>query len=667
MKYEHLFTPITIGKTFIKNRIALAPVNNSSQMRNDTGSVTETMIDYFTEIARGGTGLIVTGVFKCENEIERCYNEKQKIYGWCYFNHHSLREMSELVSRVHAYGAKIFIQLSAGPGRVTPGHIIDSGVTPVSASPNLCYYKRDVTCRALETREVEKIVAAFGETAALCKQVGIDGIEVHGHEGYLIDQFTTALWNRRTDKYGGDLRARCTFPIEILQAIKRACGKDYTVTYRTGAKHFIGAPFKSALHPGMAEMGREPEEAVEMCKILEDAGYDGFSLDTGCYEGTYWAHPPYYQPHGCAVDITARVKRALKVPVMVAGRMGIPDLAEAAIAQGKTDMVALGRDLLADPYWPNKAQTGQIEEIRPCLGCHEGCMVRAFAGMRLSCSVNPSCSKEGISRITPTPEKKKILVAGGGVAGMEFARVATLRGHDVTLYEKTDRLAGHLNEAAVPDFKDDIKRLIAWYLRQMDNAHVSIRMNTEVDAALIERENPDVVVVAAGSAYRYSPIAGADEGKTVTCCALLRGEAQAGRRVVVVGGGLEGVETALWLAQAGHEVTIVEMEKGIATRGMMSSQKEMIIDLLREHNVGIMGESKLHAVTDEGALVVNPARDVVALPCDTVVLATGMTSNSGLYDELIAKRPMVYSIGDCKQPRKIHDAIFEGWYLGMNI
>ncbi|MGI6739294.1 MAG: FAD-dependent oxidoreductase [Christensenellales bacterium] len=667
MKYEHLFQPIMIGKTYIKNRIVLAPINNSSQMRNDTGSVTETMVDYFSEIAKGGTGLIVTGVFKCENEIERCYNEKQKIYSWAFFNHHSLREMSELVSRVHAYGAKIFIQLSAGPGRVTPGHIIDSGVTPVSASPNLCYYRRDVTCRELATEEVEKIVAAFGETAVLCKQVGLDGIEIHGHEGYLIDQFTTALWNRRTDKYGGDLEARCTFPIEILQAIKKACGQDYTVTYRTGAKHFIGAPFKSALRPGMREMGREPEETIEMCKYLEKAGYDGFSLDTGCYEGAYWAHPPYYQPHGCAVDITAQVKRALKTPVMVAGRLGIPELANQIIAENKTDMVALGRDLLADPHWPNKVQKGQVEDIRPCLACHEGCMVRAFAGMRLSCSVNPSCSKEGISRITPTLDKKKIIVAGGGIAGMEFARVATLRGHKVTLYEKSNKLAGHLNEAAVPSFKSDIKRLIKWYLLQLNKAQVDIRMNTLVDVALIEKEDPDVVVVATGSTYQYPNITGIEKNKVTTCCELLNGEVQAGHQVTVIGGGLEGIETALWLAQSGHEVTLIEMEKSINTRGMMSSQREMITDLLCDSKVKIMCDCKLNAITSKGILVVNPNKDMVELICDTVVMATGVVSNFELYDALITLRPMVYNIGDSKKPRKIHDAIFEGWYLGMNI
>ncbi|MGI6404421.1 MAG: FAD-dependent oxidoreductase [Oscillospiraceae bacterium] len=667
MKYKHLFQPITIGETYIKNRIALAPINNSTQMDNAKGSVTEQMSDYFVEIAKGGTGLIVTGVFKCENTIERCYDEKNKIYTWCFFNRHSLREMTEMVSRIHAYGAKIFIQLSAGPGRVTSPAVIDSGVEPVSASPNLCFYRPNVTCRELTTKEVEGIVAAFGEAAQLAKQIGIDGIEVHGHEGYLIDQFTTKLWNRRTDKYGGDLRGRCTFPIEILHAIKNAAGKNFTVTYRTGVKHFIAAPFTCALRMDENEMGREPDETVEMCKILEEAGYDGFSLDAGCYEGDAWSHPPYYQEHGCAIDLTAIVKRELKVPVMSAGRMGIPELAENSIAQGKTDMIAIGRDLMADPYWPAKVLADQEEEIRPCLGCHDGCMVRSFNGMRLCCSVNPSCSKEGISKIIPVQEKKKIMVVGGGIAGMEFARIATLRGHEVTLYEKTDQLAGHLNEACVPDFKDDIKRLIRWYKRQMENTKVNIRYNTVVNEERIEKENPDILIIATGSTYRLPDVPGLDNGIAVTCCELLRGEKEAGSRVVVIGGGLEGSETALWLAKQGVQVTIVEMQEEIVGRTLCGANATMLHGQLKEYGVKIMTSTKLSGITEKGVVLVNENRDIVEISCDTVAMATGVVGNNQLYEAFVSKRPAVYNIGDCKKPRKIHDAIFEGWYLGMNL
>lgn len=667
MKYQHLFTPITIGKTFIKNRIALAPVNNSTQMDPIHGSVTDYMSDYFVEIAKGGAGLIVTGVFKAENEIERCYNEKDKIYTWCFFNKQSIREISEMVARIHAYGCKIFFQISAGPGRVTPAHVIESGVTPVSASPNLCFFKPDTTCRELTTTEVEGIVRAFADAARLAKQVGIDGFEVHGHEGYLIDQFTTALWNRRTDKYGGDLKGRCTFPIEILKAIKGAAGSDFTVTYRTGAKHFIEAPFKGALSLGKNEMGREPDETIEMCKILEQAGYDGFSLDTGCYESSSWSHPPYYQPHGCALDITAQVKRALSVPVMVAGRMGIVEMANDAIAQGKTDMIAIGRDLMADPQWPNKAAANAIDDIRPCLGCHEGCMIRSANGLRLTCSVNPACSREGYARILPAADKKNIMVVGGGIAGVEFARIASQRGHQVCIYEKTGELMGHLNEACVPDFKDDLKRLIAWYKRQISKSDVSIVYDTIINADIVEEKNPDVVVIATGSSFHLPPVPGINMQNVSTCCELLRGTKKAFGSVVVIGGGLEGSETALWLANQGYDVTIVEMQSDIIGTSLCRCNSTMLRGKLQENGVKLITSAKLVKVTSEGIVIVDSNKDLREVLCQTVVMATGVKANGELYDDLISKRPHVYNIGDCKQPRKIHDAIFEGWFLGMNI
>lgn len=667
MEYSHLFQPIYIGKTFIKNRIALAPVNNSTQMDPIHGTVTDYMSDYFVEIARGGTGLIVTGVFKVENEIDRCYNEKDKIFTWCQFNRQSIREITEMVARIHAYGCKIFFQVSAGPGRVMPAAVINSGVTPVSASPNQCFFKPETTCRELTTQEVERIVEAFGEAATFAKQVGIDGFEIHGHEGYLIDQFTTALWNRRTDKYGGGLRERCTFPIEILKAIKRAAGQDFTVTYRTGAKHFIQAPFTGAMTVGLPELGRDIEDTIEMCKILEEAGYDGFSLDTGCYESPYWSHPPYYQPHGCGLELTSAVKKALSVPVISAGRMGIPELAENAVSEGKTDIVAIGRDLMADPYWPNKVAENATEEIRPCLGCHDGCMLRSGSGLRLTCSVNPACSREGFARITQSDSKKKIMVIGGGVAGVEFAITASKRGHEVSVYERSSKLLGHLNEACVPDFKADLKRLVRWYNLQASKSEARFIYNTEVTVDLIDKEKPDIIIVATGSNYALPRVSGIEMGNVVTCCELLRGEREAKGDVLIVGGGLEGTETALWLAQNNVHVTIVEMQSEIIGRTLHRSNGDMLKGQIAGNGVEVLVSSKLVEIQEDGAIIVDANKNIRKITCDTVAIATGVKANDELYKEILGKHPMVYNIGDCKKPRKIHDAIFEGWFLAMNL
>ncbi|WHH60912.1 FAD-dependent oxidoreductase [Petroclostridium sp. X23] len=667
MKYKHLFKPIQIGSTIIKNRIAMAPINNSTQMDPITGQTTMTMVEYFAERARGGTGLLVTGVYKVEYEVEQCINKKENLRKWCFFSPQSIRMLGEMVARIHAYDSKIFFQLSAGPGRVTPAETIKSGVQPVSASENRCFFMPNVCCRALTTKEVEQIVEAFGRAAVFAKSIGADGIEIHGHEGYLIDQFTTAVWNRRTDKYGGDLRGRLTFPIEILRAIKEAAGEDFTVTYRMGVKHFVEAPFKGALHTGMNEIGREIEDSVEQAKLLEEAGYDGFSIDMGCYESSYWSHPPYYMPHGYGVDITAAIKTAVKVPVMVAGRLGMPELADQAIAEGKTDMVAIGRDLLADPDWPNKIARDEIEEIRPCLGCHDGCMERTGQGRFLSCSVNPACSREEINKIIPAYRSKKILIAGGGVAGMEFARIAAQRGHDVTIFEKTNELGGHLLEAGVPNFKDDIKRLVAWYRRQISQMDIKVEFGCPVDMDVFKTLNPDAVVVATGSTYRLPKVEGVNKSNVVTCCELLRGGKQVKGCVAIIGGGIEGSETALWLAQQGVKVTIVELQDDIVKTGMIRCNRNMLIDQLNELGVKKMVDQRLYRIIDSGIEVITKKMEINTIKCDTVVMATGVKANNEVYSSFLGTAGELYQIGDCKQPRKIHDAIWEGWYIGLHI
>lgn len=667
MEYVRLFEPIRIGDVVIRNRIAMAPINNSSQLDQIHGAITKACIDYYVERAKGGTGLIITGVFKVENDIEKCMDIKSGAYKWPFLMKRFLGQYSDLAGQVHACGSRIFMQLSAGPGRVTFTDVIQSGVVPVSASANQCYYAPSVTCRALETHEVAQIVQAFGEAAKVAVAAGIDGIEVHGHEGYLIDQFTTALWNRRTDKYGGDLRGRLTFPIEILRTIKAQVGSDYPVTYRMGAKHFIRGPWKSALKLGQNELGRDIDESVEMARLLEEAGYDGLSIDTGCYESTYWSHPPYYHPHGLSVDLAAEIKHAVSIPVMVAGRLGIPNVAEAAIAEGKADMIAIGRDLLADPYWARKVARGEAEDIRPCLSCHEGCIYRTVTkGSKLTCSVNPSCGRETDYPTTPAVRKRRILIAGGGVAGMECARVASLRGHDVVLLEKTQNLGGHLIEASVPEFKNDLGRLLAWYKRQLGKSKVRVELGTPVDSEVVEDLAPDVVVVATGSTPRIPEITGIDARSVCNCCDLLLGKKTASDRVVVIGGGLEGAETALWLAQQGKKVTIVEMLSGIGM-GVSASNRTMLLDMLEELGTEMITNARVSEIRDEGISMVASDMRVKQLECDTVVLAAGMTPRRELWDSLVGDFAEVYDIGDCKQPRKVHDAIWEGWSVGRTV
>jgi 2-enoate reductase len=658
--YRKLFEPINIGKVEIKNRIAMAPMGVVGLINSD-GSPTQRVVDYYVERAKGGTGLIITCVFKVECDIDTMGGLSHTLTPAARI---PLKEMCE---QVHALGTKIFIQLTAGWGRV--GRVFGPDAKPVSASVLPDYWNPNIICRALETEEVEKIVAAFGFAAQIAATAGFDGIELHGHEGYLFDQFTTAFWNNRTDKYGGDLKQRLTFPIEVLNTIKNRVGKDFPVQYRFGLKHYIKGLNSGALKgEEFTEAGRDIEEGLEMAKLLEEAGFDSLHVDAGCYDSWYWAHPPVYQEHGCMVDMAAMAKQVVKVPVIAVGRLDIPELAEKVIAKGKADMVALGRGLLADPYWPIKTAEGRADDIRPCMACHDGCIGR-FGRGPLSCAVNPSTGRENQYRLTPADEKKNILVAGGGISGMEAARVAAIRGHRVSLYEKRKSLGGHLIEASVPDFKKDLKRQIDWYERQLKKVGVEVKLDTEVSAALIEKEAPDIVILATGSGVSVPKVPGIDRENVVTCIDLLLGRKEAGETVIVIGGGLVGCETALWMAQNGNKVTIVEMLPDLLRSDppIPHMNRIMLLDLLTFNWVNIETNTRLQEITGEGAVVTNESSDTRQIKAETVVLASGLESDNALYKELTGRVARLYSIGDCREPRNIMGAVWDAYELGRTI
>jgi len=667
MKFKKLFEPTRIRGVLIKNRIAVAPMNTATLCEYD-GTLTQRVVNYYLEFAKGGAGLIITTVFKVENEIERL-----GVLGsmWPLVSNKSSRILHELVSYVHSCGSKIFAQLSPGLGRYASEAMIDAGYKTVSSSSLPAPFKPSVMTRELTAEEIERMVEAFGHAATIVATAEADGVEVHGHEGLLLDQFTTAIWNRRTDEYGGDLKGRLRFSVEILEAIKDAVGKDFPVTYRYGLKHFIKGPW-SDIGPWASTLGRESyleagrdiPEGLEMAKLLEKAGYDGLHVDSGCVESLYWAHPPMYQPHGCNVDLAAEVKKVVKIPVVVAGRLDIPEVAERVLEEGKADIIAIGRGLLADPFWPKKVQGGKIEDIRPCIGCQDACL--GPENVPLSCSVNPSRGRERLYPFQPVTKPKRILIAGGGLAGMEVARVATLRGHKVTLYEKNEKLGGHLIEAQVPDFKQDLRRLLAWYTVQLKKLKVEINLKTEVTPKLVREENPDVVIIATGSTPIIPDIPGINKPIVATCCDLLLGKKKIGDKVVVAGGGLVGCEAALWLAEQGKNVTVVEMLPEVIT-GIHQSNRSMLLDLLAEKKVQIMTNTKILEVTDEGIIILDRGSNRKSITCDTVALAIGLKPETALYGSLVSEISELYAIGDCKEPRKIHHAIWDAFAVGYII
>ena len=645
-RIEKLFEPGRIGKLAIKNRLVMAPMGIIGLTEPD-GRISQRGIDYYVERAKGGVGLIISGICLPTFEIELGPVKEMGLSPVLSADSPEvIPRLSELAGAMHDCGAKIAVQLSAGFGRVLPPRAMaDVGMQTVapSAVPNV-WDPKTIT-RELTIEEVEKLVRSFGPAAEIIAAAGIDAIELHGHEGYLMDQFKTSLWNKRKDRYGGDLDGRLRFPLEIIENIKEKAGKDFPVIYRYAIKHYI-------------EGGRDVEESLEIARRLEKAGVDALHVDAGCYDDWYWPHPPIYQPPGCMVDMAEAVSKVVRIPVITVGRLGYPELAERVLREGKADFVALGRPLLADPEWPLKVEEGRLDDIRPCIGCHEGCMGKVVNLAPLSCAVNPATGNEREFTITPAERPRTVLVVGGGVAGMEAARVAALRGHRVTLCEKGDRLGGHLIEGSVPPFKQDLRLLKDYYITQLGKLGVDIRLGTEVTPKLVQEMKPEMVIIATGSRTISPEIPGIEKDKVVTAIDLLLGRKEAGETVVVAGGGSIGCETAVYLAQQGKRVTIVEMLEDVMT-DVVEGNKQYLFKMLAENGVSVLTKTTLARVTDEGVVVVNKYRRWQAeLKADTVVLALGLKPERDLANALEGKVAELHVIGDCEQPGKIIDAVW---------
>ncbi len=657
-EYEALFTPLRIGNVEIRNRFAMAPM--AMGQLDDHWAYKQESIDYFTERARGGTGLIITGANFIENRIEKhrkasfpCPLEDPQSY---------MTQLKKMSDNIHAYNSKLFVQLTAGLGRsAIPAMILDNTFVAPSATTNR--WDPSIQHRALTTEEIYELIKDFATCAMLAKMGGADGIEVHAvHEGYLLDNFTMEYFNQREDEFGGDLMGRLRFPLAILQAVKQACGKDFPVILRFSLKSFIRAE-RHGILPGESypELGRDIEEGLQFAKILTEAGYDALNVDAGSYDAWYWAHPPFFQDRGLYLPFAEKVKEVVKVPVLTAGRMGYPQLAAEALQEGKCDMVVLGRPLLADPEFVNKMRNGDVQDIRPCLSCHDGCFNRAHSMRLMSCAVNPQCNREKEAAFSKAENTKNCLVIGGGPAGMEAARVLALRGHTVTLVEKENQLGGMYRWASVPEFKDDGKLLISWYEHQMEKLQVQVELNSDVQVEDPRIEAADVVICATGSHAFLPPIKGIEYG--VTAVDVLKGTVSAKKETTIIGGGLVGCELAIWLSQHGSSVRIVEMaDKLMSTGAPADMNKQMIMELLEHHQVDIRLQTKLQEIR-EHEIVVEAQGTIQELASDCTILALGYRSNRSLYDQILLKAKDIYNIGDSSHPKDIMEGIWDAYEL----
>jgi len=630
-----LFEPGRIGKLSIKNRIVMASMMLSGgALVEPDGRLSQQAIDYYVARAKGGVGLIITG----STLPNRGINSPQLETFPCLVMADKpmyIARLNQLVEAVHDYGVKIAIQFGlAFPPDVAP-----------SAGPS--FFDPSIMARAFTVEEIEEMVKAYGVATEIARTAGFDAIELNAHEGHNIDRFQSVIFNRRTDKYGGDSERRTTFALEVIEEVKRAAGADIPILYKYGLTHYFDG-------------GREVEEGLEIARRLEAAGIAAITVDAGIIPKTmHWVFPPTTKPPGCNVDKAEMVKRMVNIPVMAIGKLGYPNLAEKVLQEGKADFIALGRTLLADPDWPIKVKEGRPEDIRPCIGCNE-CMSRLGVGKYLSCAVNPTTGIERELTIEPAEKKKSVLVVGGGPGGMEAARVAALRGHKVTLWEKGDALGGNLIPASVPDFKQDYRRLMDYLSTQIKKLGVAIELGREATLEQIQKMNPEVVFVATGSTPIIPDIPGVKKKKVGTAIDVLLGRKEVGESVVVLGGGLVGSEIALHLARQGKKVTIVEILNSVA-HDMFQMNRMHLLVLLADNNVKILTETTLVEILDDSVVIIDKNGNKSKIENDTVVLALGFKPNRELVEALKDKVPEIHAIGDCEEPRRVINAIWEGF------
>lgn len=649
--FAALFKPMKIGNIEVKNRFAMAPLTTGLSNNTPGGAYNPQGIDYFVRRARGGFGLIVAPALTADNNQVDPLDPTAP---------HPLddpiafhRTATELNKRAAAYGTKIFAQVTLGIGRNVAGTYAPSSVNVFGSNQKAPEITKD---------QIKQKISLFAQTAKMVKAAGFAGIEIHAlHWGYLLDQFAMSLTNHRTDGYGGSLENRLRITKETIDAVHEACGNDYPISVRLGIKSFVHDLHHASID-GKDEGGRTIKEAIEIAKLLEKYGVDLLDTDVGIYESFEYACPPIYVKPGFAVDLAAKVKAAVNIPVILAGRMGNPEVDLEAVKSGKVDGIALGRPAVADPDYPRKLAANQPEAIRPCIGCNY-CLAELFSGEEFTCTVNPSTGKGVEGEVNKALIPKHVLVIGGGVAGMAAARIAALRGHQVDLYEKSDKLGGHLISAGAEPDKQEIADLNSWFQRELKLLNVKIHLNSAMDVAKIRQENPDAVILSTGSKPIVPPFKGVDSPKVATAVDVLTGKKQVGSKVAIIGGGQVGCELADDLAKDGKTVSVVEALPDILSSGapVPLPNEDYLRDSLAAEKVNLMTKTKLVSINDQGAVVEKADGKQETVAADSVILAIGFRALPSMQQQLLGNNFEVYQIGDENKVADIHNAISQAY------
>lgn len=719
--YDSIFSPIKINSITIKNRVVMGPMGNID-MCEETGRPNDKMLQYFFARAKGGVGLLTTGLIPISHGVDNTVTEPRKL---SYFpridgTRTNLVGWRDLAQGCHAFGSKIFIQLTPGLGRVgNPQCLVDSMKFPGSASINPNFYISEIPCLRLSGRKLDKIIKNAGQAAANAKVCGIDGVYLHGHEGYLLEQLTNPAFNRRSIGRYSDYQR---FGIDLIKEIRERVGKDYPIMYRIDLSLALNETYGEEGMNVKAlrkfKNGRSIKETLNYMENLVKAGVDIFDVDLGCYDNWWLPHPPSGMPAGCFLEVSKIVKEyfknnniksnaGLEVPVVAVGKLGYPDLAEQAIRDGKCDMVMLARPLLADPEWCNKAYRGEVEKIRPCIGCQEGCINEFVEGGHPQCAVNPRTGFEDIiPEIMPKAEKvKNIAVVGGGPAGIIFAITAARRGHNVELIEKNDKLGGKVICGSVPKIKFDFENYLKYLNNQVKEAeklpNFKVNLNTEATTEYLKKKNYDSVVFAYGTKNITPKIPGIEEVNVVQATDLLTNPKLLGdsEKIVVVGGGVVGCETAYYLKyEHNKDVKVVEMLPYIMD-GACTANRGHLIYYLNKENVELINcakvisfnKGKVNIVKNVSKGVPNPnntwqpilpaniqnplAKKIgdetvnLSLDADLVVLAIGGKSDEGMYFEAqrLHAAPEIYNIGDSFKAGRVLEASRAAYNLALRI
>ncbi len=636
-----LFEPGSIGTMELGSRIIMAPMG--TLFANEDGSVSERLCRYYEERAKGGVALIIVEV----TAVARGGKAHPRELG--IYEDEFIPGLRRLVDSVHQYGVSIAIQLHH-TGRQTTAEA--AGGQPVAPSAIPCPLLK-VMPRELTTEEIECLAAAYGEGARRAKEAGFDAVEIHGAHGYLICQFLSAYSNKRTDRYGGDLEGRMRFALDIVARAKEKVGTDFPMLFRLSAQEYV---------PG----GLTLDETRIVARRLQHAGVHCLDVSAGNYGAGHMIIQPGWLPRGCLVPLGEEIKRAVSIPVSVAGRISDPVLANTIIEQGKADFVSLGRPLLADPELPNKAREGRLEDIRMCTACCH-CVDTVIGNAQpLTCAVNAAVGKEE-AILVPALRPKRVLVVGGGPGGMEAARVAALRGHAVTLCEKEQVLGGQLLMAAIPPGKEELATTTRFLSLQLSKLGVEVRVGQRATVESITEMRPEAVVVATGSSTVRPDIVGASLPHVAMARDVIMDRKAVGQKVVVVGGGRVGCETAELLVSWGKEVTLVRMTgHGRLAGDMGVMTRRQFLAKLRQSPIAIEAHSPVERITREGVIIGKDGQSVL-VEADSVVLAPAPGSDNQLAEQLKGLVPELHIIGDSAEPRGIADAIHEGFRVACEL